>query len=235
MRTDALVQYLVARKWRQVLLLQGPRPEDARLAQALERSAKRFGAKIVAKRPFVLGSDPREREKNNVALLTAGEDYDVVFVADTDGEFARGVPYQTLKPRPVVGSEGLVADAWHWSWERHGAPQLNTRFEKRTERRMTDRDWAAWIGVKAVVEAALRTTSTDFRTVAGYMRGEQIVLDGFKGYRLNFRPWDNQLRQPLLLATHNWVVERAPLPGFLHQSNNLDTLGFDKPESSCRF
>jgi ABC transporter substrate binding protein (PQQ-dependent alcohol dehydrogenase system) len=61
------------------------------------------------------------------------------------------------------------------------------------------------------------------------------VLDGFKGNRLNFRPWDNQLRQPLLLATHNWVVERAPLEGFLHQTNNLDALGFDKPESKCKF
>ena len=69
--------------------------------------------------------------KNNVALLTAGADYDVVFVADTDGEFARDVPYQTVQARPVVGSEGLAAAGWHWAWERHGAPQLEGRFRKK--------------------------------------------------------------------------------------------------------
>src|SRR5262249_28539031 len=70
MRADALVQYLVARKWRDVLVLEGPAPQDAEAVRALERAARRFGARIVAKRSFVLGSDPRERERNNLALLT---------------------------------------------------------------------------------------------------------------------------------------------------------------------
>lgn len=235
MLMDALTQYLLSRQWRTVLVLEGPQPEDTRLAISFERAAKRFGAKIVAKRPFVLSNDPRQRDLGNVALLTAGQDYDVVFVADSDGEFARAVPYQTVRPRPVVGSEGLIATAWHWAWERHGAPQLNSRFEKQAKRPMTGFDWAAWMAVKAVVEAVLRTESTDFKTLSDYIRGEDIILDGFKGNRLSFRSWDNQLRQPLLLATHNWVVERAPLQGFLHQTNNLDTLGFDRPESDCRF
>ena len=233
MTTDALVQYLVSKKWREVLVLTGPRPEDAQLTAALERSAKRFGVTIVEQRPFVLSNDPREREKNNVALLTAGADYDVVFVADTDGEFARDVPYQTVRPRLVVGSEGLAAAGWHWSWERHGAPQLEKRFQKKAGRPMRDFDWAAWMAVKAVVEAVLRTEGGDFAAVRDYMLGDAIVLDGFKGNRLNFRPWNRQLRQPLLLVTHNWVVERAPLRGFLHQTNNLDTLGFDERESRC--
>ena len=68
MRTDALVQFIVARKWRDILVLEGPDARDAETVRALERSAKRFGARIVAKRPFVLGSDPREREQNNLAL-----------------------------------------------------------------------------------------------------------------------------------------------------------------------
>ena len=234
MLSDALVQYLVWRKWRKVLLLQGPLEADKRLTAVFERSAKRYGLKIVDKRPFVLSNDPRQRDRNNVALLTGG-DYDVLFVADSDGEFAREVPYQTLKPRPVVGSEGLAAVAWHWSWERHGAPQLEKRFEKRAMRPMTSWDWAAWMGIKAIVEAVLRTDGGDFEAVRDYLRGREIILDGFKGNRLSFRSWDNQLRQPLLLATHNWVVERAPLKGFLHASNNLDALGFDQRDSRCRF
>ena len=214
-------------------MLTGPRPEDEQLTAAFNRSAKRFGIKVVEQRPFVLSNDPREREKNNVALLTAGVDHDVVFVADTDGEFARDVPYQTVQPRPVVGSEGLAAAAWHWAWERHGAPQLEKRFRKKAERPMRDQDWAAWMAVKGVVEAVLRTEGGDFATVRDYLLGDEVVLDGFKGNRLNFRPWNRQLRQPVLLVTHNWVVDRAPLRGYLHATNNLDTLGFDERDTRC--
>ena len=235
MLTDALVQYLVSKKWREALVLTGPHPEDEQLNAAFERSARRFGMEIVERRPFLLSNDPRDREKNNVALLTAGAEYDVVFIADSDGEFARGAPYHTVLPRPVVGTEGLAAAAWHWSWERHGAPQLEKRFEKKAKRPMRGVDWAAWMAVKAVVEALLRTEGADFATVRDYLIGEEIVLDGFKGNRVNFRPWNRQLRQPLLLVTHNWVVERAPLRGFLHQTNNLDTLGFDERDSACAF
>lgn len=234
MQADAMAQFLVANKWRNVLLLEGPLPDDKLIAAAFEASAKRFGLKIVAKRTFVLSNDPRQREQGNVGLLTTGSDYDVVYVADSDGEFARGVPYQTVQPRPVVGSEGLVAEAWHWAWERHGAPQLSGRLEKQAGRRMASMDWAAWVAVKAVVESVVRTSNADFATVVAYLGGEEITIDGFKGNRLDFRPWDRQLRQPILLATHNRVVERAPIAGFLHQTNNLDTLGFDQRDSRCK-
>jgi len=235
MLADTLAQFLVARKWPEVLVLQGPNPEDAKLLAAFKRSARRFGLKIEEVRPFILGRNPRERSANNVALLTSGADYDVVFVADANGEFARDVPYQIQKPRPVVGSAGLVPDWWHWAWERHGAPQLNGRFLKRAQRPMTGYDWSAWVGVKAVVESVVRTQGSDFQKVRAYMLSDELILDGFKGNRLAFRPWDHQLRQPLFLTTHNWVVARAPLEGFLHQTNNLDSLGFDKPDSNCRF
>ena len=235
MRADALAQYLVSKKWRSVLLLEGPRPEDRLQADAFERSAKRFGLKIVERKPFVLSNDPRQRDQGNVALLTAGADHDVVFVADSDGEFARSVPYRTVRSRPVVGAEGLAAAAWSWAWERHGAPQLNARLEKHAARKMADPDWAAWMAVKAVVEAVVRTHNAPFAALAKYIRGEDVTLDGFKGNRLGFRAWDNQLRQPMLLATHNAVIERAPIAGFLHPTNNLDTLGFDQRDSRCAF
>jgi ABC transporter substrate binding protein (PQQ-dependent alcohol dehydrogenase system) len=70
MQADALVQYLVAHKWKEVLVLEGEAPEDKLLTAAFERAAKRYGAEIVAKRPFVLGNDPRERDKNNIAWFT---------------------------------------------------------------------------------------------------------------------------------------------------------------------
>ena len=235
MLMDALTQYIIFRKWNRVLILEGPNEDDKLMAAAFERSAKRYGAKIVEKRPFLLSNDPRERDQNNVALLTAEADYDVVFVADTDGEFARDVPYHTIKPQLVIGSEGLAATAWHWAWERHGAPQLEKRFQKEAGRPMRDYDWAAWLAVKVIAEAVQRSQSGDFATLAEHIRSQEVIIDGFKGNRLNFRPWNNQLRQPILLSTHNWVVDRAPIKGFLHQTNDMDTLGIDERESRCEF
>ncbi len=234
MQADALAQYLVSRKWRSVLLLEGPLAEDRLLAAAFENSARRLGLKISEHRRFVLSNDPRQREEGNVALLTAGADYDAVYVADTEGSFARGLPYRTARPRPVVGSEGLVAEAWHWAWERHGAPQLTGRMIKQAGRHPSSPDWAAWIAVKAVVEAVVRTENAPFAQLRAYLSGDEITIDGFKGNKLGFRAWDRQLRQPILLATHNAVIERAPLAGFLHRTNNMDSLGFDLRDSRCK-
>jgi ABC transporter substrate binding protein (PQQ-dependent alcohol dehydrogenase system) len=235
MLADALLQYLSFRSWRRVLVLQGPLDGDAQMVAAVQRAAQRFDVKIVEVRPFELTNDPRRREQSNVALVTADADYDVVLVADTDGEFARYVPYMTQFPRPVVGAAGLVPSAWHWSWERHGAPQLNSRFEKAAGRHMGGEDWAAWTAIKAVVQSVLRSKSTEFASVRDYLLGDRPNIDGFKGNPLSVRSWDHQVRQPILLSTGNAVIERAPLEGFLHQTNELDTLGVDAPETACRF
>lgn len=234
MKTDALAQYLVFRKWREILLLEGPRAGDRVLADAFARSAAKFGAHIADRRPFKLGADPREREANDVALLTATTgDYDVVFVADTEGEFARLVPYRTTRPRPVVGSVGLVAGAWDWTWDRYGAPQLLDRFSQRIGRHMTGRDWAVWMAVKMVVQANLLTRGGDFPQLRAAILGD-TAFDGVKGLAVGVRPWDHQLRQAILLSTSDAVVASAPLPGFLHAANELDTLGDDRPDTPCR-
>jgi ABC transporter substrate binding protein (PQQ-dependent alcohol dehydrogenase system) len=234
MQMDALVQYLVAKDWRDLLVLQGPLSADAALVAALERSAGRFGAKVVAVRPFELGNDPRRRERNNIPLLTAGESYDAVVVADSEGEFGRYVPYQTKAARPVVGTTGLVPVAWSWVWERHGAPQVNDRFQQHVGRHMSERDWAAWVAVKAIVQSALRTQGAAFPELVAFLRSDKLKLDGAKGPALNFRAWNNQLRQPILLSTHDAMIARAPIEGFLHPRNTLDTLGDDAAESRCR-
>jgi ABC transporter substrate binding protein (PQQ-dependent alcohol dehydrogenase system) len=234
MQSDALVQLVVARKWRDILVLEGPDAQDAESVGALERSAKRFGARIVAKRPFVLGSDPRERDQNNLALLTAGPAYDVVFIADESREVARFLPYQTLSPRPVIGSAGLTAEAWHWAWDRDGGANLSRRFRRMAQRPMRGEDWTAWIGVKAIIEAVLRVRVADFTKVSAHLRSADFRVDGSKGQALTFRPWDNQLRQPIQLATTDAVIAQAPFPQFLHQTENLDTLGADRPDSGCR-
>jgi ABC transporter substrate binding protein (PQQ-dependent alcohol dehydrogenase system) len=234
MRMDGLVQYLVSRKWRDYLVLEGPAKPDAAAAKAFEASAKKFGARIVAHQSFKAGTDPRERQQNDPALLTAlSRDYDVVYVADDAFDFARGLPYHTVRPRPIVGSIDLEPTAWHWTWDHNGAPQVNSRFEKRSGgRHMESGDWAAWIAVKMIVQSALRTRSIDFKKQRDFILGD-ATFDGDKGLAVGVRPWDHQLRQAVLLAAPFAVVASAPIEGFLHRTNELDTLGDDAPESPC--
>ena len=144
MLTDALAQHLRVQGWERVLLLRGPLPDDVAEAEAVRASAEKFGLEIVDEREFEVTNDPRRRDLSNIALLTGGARYDVVWLADSEGEFGRYVPYATREARPVVGSEGLRARAWDWTWERNGAPQLNQRFRRLAGRDMTPEDWAAW-------------------------------------------------------------------------------------------
>ena len=231
---DGLVQYVVSRKWRDLLVLQGPSPADAATAAALERSAQKFGARIVANEHFKPGTDPREREQNDPALLSAiNRDFDVAFVADDAFDFARTVPYRLARPRPVVGSIDLEPVAWHWTWERNGAPQVNSRFDKKSGgRHMEGADWAAWLAIKMIVQSALRTGSADFGRQRAFILGDG-TFDGDKGLAMSVRRWDHQVRQAILLAAPYEVVAAAPVEGFLHRTNELDTLGDDEPESPC--
>jgi ABC transporter substrate binding protein (PQQ-dependent alcohol dehydrogenase system) len=235
MMADATAQFLIAHKWTEVLLLTSTVATDTSRISATRKAIKRYGIKVVADKTFKLSNDPRERDLGNVALLTAGVDADAVWVVDSDGEFARDVPYHTNLPRPVVGSAGLVAEAWQTSWERYGAPQLSRRFKKIANRPMAGVDWAAWIATKAIIGVALKVP--DARLHRSALRGTDLVLDGFKGARVSFRTWDQQLRQPVFLAhggIGGGIAGVAPFDGFLHPSNNLDTLGADQRESPCK-
>lgn len=234
MLADALAQYLAARSWRQVLVLQGATPADALLAQAWQRASKRYGLKTTDSKTFKLSGDPRERDAANPKLLTAERSHEVVAVWDADGEFARSLPYATQWPRPVLGSNGLTALAWHPLWERYGGPQLNRRFVKLAQRQMTGQDWAAWVGVKSLVTAWVTEPKGTPASLAKQLRSGQLQVDGFKGLPLSFRSWDGQLRQPVLLGHADGVSTSAPMDGVLHPSDTLDTLGVDEKESPCR-
>ena len=232
MRADALAQALMARKWTQVLLLAGPTPDDAQRSAVAQAAIKRYGLKLVAVKPFKLSTDPRERSFANLTLLTANMAYDVVWVVDSDGEFARGLPYNTAQARPVVGDAGLVALAWQAQFERFGAPQVSRRFAKAAKRSMTDHDWAAWMAGKAIAAAATSAPRGEPALVAKALL--EANLDGSKGVAMQFRPWDRQLRQPVLLTDGQGVIATMPLEGVLLPRNALDTLGADEAEKLCK-
>jgi len=56
MLTDALAQFLSVKHWARLFLILGPTPQDRLYAEALRGSAKKFGLKIVAEKPWTFGA-----------------------------------------------------------------------------------------------------------------------------------------------------------------------------------
>lgn len=235
MLADALGQFLISRRWSKWLLLRGPRAEDIAITRAYERTAKRFGARIVDTREWTFDTDLRRTAQQELPLFTQARDYDVTLVADEIGDVGEYVPYNTWLPRPVAGTQGLTPTGWHGVVEQWGARQLQGRFRDQAGRAMNDRDYAAWVAVRAIAEAVTRTGSTDAATLYAYLLGEEFEIAAFKGRSLTFRNWNGQLRQPVPLVQPRAVVSQAPLTGFLHPRTELDTLGYDAPEVQCSF
>ncbi|WP_323147331.1 ABC transporter substrate-binding protein [Pseudomonas marginalis] len=235
MLADALAQFLVVRKWQKALLIVGPTEDDQAYAAALRRAAKRFGVQLVAEKAWRFDNDQRRSAQADMPLFTQTAEYDVVLVADERGDFGEYVPYQTWYPRPVAGTQGLTPTGWHKTVETYGAAQLQKRFEALAGRWMNDRDFAAWMAVRSVASAVSKLRQVEPMAIRQVEISEQLPLDGFKGRKLSYRPWNGQLRQPIPIVQPRALVSTSPQDGFLHPTNEMDSLGYDKPEVTCRF
>jgi ABC transporter substrate binding protein (PQQ-dependent alcohol dehydrogenase system) len=233
MQADALAQVLVRRNWKKWAMLVGPAPEDQLRAAAIRRAARKFGARIVAEKPWTYTRDAQRSAEGEVALLTRDWSYDVLLVADEGNEFGDLAVYNTFEPRMVAGTQGLTASAWHPAHDQWGATQAQNRFRALAGRAMGELDFAAWVAGRAVAEAAMRARSADPERITATMRGQDFTLPVYKGRSAGFRAWDGQLRQPLLVGWARNVVATAPQEGFLHPVTDLDTLGTDKGENAC--
>jgi ABC transporter substrate binding protein (PQQ-dependent alcohol dehydrogenase system) len=240
MLADALVQYLVAKRWQDLLLVVGHGEGDREFAADIRHAAQKFQARIVQEKLWTFVPGARRTDTGHfaiqaeVARFSQGIRYDVLVVADEEDEFGDDLSYRTFDPRPVAGTQGLVPSAWARPHEQWGATQLQERFLHQAKRWMTNRDYSAWMAVRAIGEAATRAKSADPTAIVSFMRGDRFELAAYKGARLSFRSWDGQLRQPILLADARSLVSVSPQPGFLHQFSELDTLGIDQPETKCR-
>jgi ABC transporter substrate binding protein (PQQ-dependent alcohol dehydrogenase system) len=241
MLADGLAQYLVWKQWKRWLMVVGSHDEDRRFAEALRRSAARFGAKIVQERVFEDTGGAR-RTDSGVTLIQRqmpvftqqAPVYDILVAADESEVFAPYLPYRTWDPRPVAGSAGLVPKSWDPAQDQWGAVQMQNRFLKLNSRRMTALDMQAWTAARMIGEAVARVNSSDRKTVLDFLKGPDFSIAAFKGQRLTLRAWNLQLRQPILLVDGRMVVSVSPQEGFLHQVSELDTLGVDQPETKCK-
>src|SRR6195952_4059505 len=241
MLADGLAQYLVWKQWKRGLLVLGSHDDDKLLAEALRRSAARFGAKIVQERVFEDTGGAR-RTDSGVTLIQrqmpvftqSAPAYDILVAADESEVFASYLPYRTWDPRPIAGSAGLVPKSWDAAQDQWGAVQMQNRFLKLNSRHMTALDMQVWTAARMIGEAASRTNSGDPKPLLDFIKGPNFSIAAFKGQRLTLRDWNLQLRQPILLADGRMVVSVSPQEGFLHQVSELDTLGVDRPETKCK-
>jgi len=241
MLADGLAQYLVWKQWKRWLLFKGSHPQDELYAEALARAAKKFGAKIVEERIYEDTGGGRRSDSGSVQtqrlIPVATQNapaYDVLVAADESEVFANYLPFRTWDPRPVAGSAGLEPLSWDGTHEQWGAIQLQNRFMKLASRRMNARDNNAWVAMRMIGEAAARTGSNDPKILRDYLIGPEFAIAAFKGQKQTLRHWNQQLRQPILLGDGRMIVSVSPQEGFLHQTSELDTLGFDQPETKCK-
>ena len=234
MLTDALGQWLSQRRWKEVFLITGPTGADKGWADAFRRSARRFGLEIVEDKPWTFDADLRRTASRELPLFTRGDDYDAVVVADVRGDFGEYVPFNTWLPRPVVGTQGMMPVTWHRVVESWGAAQLQNRFRELAGRDMNSEDYAAWAAVRSIGTAVTDLDSANPAEIRNFLFSDNFQLAAFKGRKLTYRDWNGQLRQPIPLVHPRGLVARAPFEGFLHPYSQMDTLGFDKPESECR-
>ncbi len=243
MRADALAQYLVWKKWPRWFVMRGDTPADKEYVEMVKRSAARFGGKVVGEKVYDLPPGARNTDsgyqqvQSQIPMETeAAPEHDVIWVANSDEGFGDYLMYRTYNPDPVVGTQGLQALAWDPSYTEFGAMHFQNGLPKLAKRKPVERDYTAWLGGRALTDGIMRSGQTTPPEVKAYLLSDQFKLEGFKGQAMSFRPWDHQLRQPIILGGGTRVpVSVSPQEGFLHPTNVTDTLGFDKPETKCKF
>jgi len=241
MLADGLAQYLIWKQWRNWVLIYGSHAPDKLFAEALRRAADRFGGNIVAEKEFEDTGTARRSDTGVTQIQRLMPvftqdllNHDVILAADESEVFAGYLPYRTWVPRPVAGSAGLRPSSWHPASEQWGGTQIQNRFEKAIKRRMISVDMNAWTAVRSIGEAATRSQSGEADQLAEFIRSDEFQVAAFRGQRLTYRKWNQQLRQPVFLGDGSQVVSTSPQEGFLHQVSELDTLGIDQPETSCQ-
>ena len=114
------------------------------------------------------------------------------------------------------------AQAWHYSFVKFAARDLNKRFKKNFQVKMNDHSWAGWAAVKMTSDTVARTQITSPDDMLKYLKNE-LSFDGQKGSDMNFRV-TGQLRQLIILVENDKIITEAPIRG-IAKPPSLDSLG----------
>ena len=241
MLADGLAQYLIWKQWRRWLLVVGSHPEDKLLAEAYRRSAKKFGAKIVEERVYEDTGGGRRSDSGSVQVqrqmpvfTQSAPDYDVLVAADESQVFAGYLPYRTWDPAPRRRLCGFAADKLgplaRALGRRAVAKPLRAPVQARHEcARQPGLGRHAHDRRRGRAYPLGRSQDDLRRSPVARLRGR-----GFQGREANVARLE-----PAIASAH--PADRRPghglgfpQEGFLHETSELDTLGFDKPETKCK-
>lgn len=243
MRADALAQYMIWKKWPRWFVIRRDTPEDQDYLAQVKRAAARFGGKVVGEHVYALPPGARNLDSGHQQIQAqipmetqSAPDHDAMWVINSDDDFGDYLMYRTYLPRPVVGTQGLQATAWDKSYTESGAMHFQNAIPRLAKRPPVERDYTAWLGFRSLADSAMKSGKTTPQELKEYLLSDEFKLEGFKGQAMSFRTWDHQMRQPIILGGGTRVpVSTSPQEGFLHPTNLTDTLGFDQPETKCKF
>ena len=228
---DGLMQFLVKRDFKKILLLSGTNPKDLLIKEDIKRAAKKFGAKIVAEKSWENNSDIRRKASDEFPAFTQAKDYDVILLADYYGDFGEFVYFNSWLPRPVAGTQGLI---WHKVIEQWGAAQMQSRFEKFASRWMESKDYSNWLAVRTIITAISKTNTANFKTNLDFIYSDDFDVAAYMGRKLSFRDYNGQIRIPISLVQPKALISTSPQVEFLHPITDLDTLGIAPHEMECK-
>jgi ABC transporter substrate binding protein (PQQ-dependent alcohol dehydrogenase system) len=75
---------------------------------------------------------------------------------------------------------------------------------------MNDRDFNAWMAMRMIGEAVSRVAKDYSKAIHDFLVSPTFSMAAFKGEGLSVRPWNQQLRQPILLGDGRTIVSVSP-------------------------
>lgn len=103
------------------------------------------------------------------------------------------------------------ASAWHHTFLKFAARDLNKRFLKKQQRKMTATAYAGWAAIKMTTDTIARSGINTPTKMLDYLR-TKLEFDGQKGVKMSFAE-TGQLMQPILLIHNDRIVAEAPIRG----------------------
>jgi len=231
---DGLVQFLVKRNFKKILLVSGQDPKDILIKKDMKHSIKKFGAKIIEEKVWDNKSDIRRKAGAEFPSFTQADNYDVILLADYYGDFGEFMYFNSWLPRPVAGTQGLTPVTWHKVIEQWGAAQMQKRFEKFASRWMESKDFSNWIAIRTIISSINQTKTDNVDKNIAFIRSKDFEIGAYMGRKVSFRDFNGQMRMPISLVQPRALISTSPQVGFLHPVTDLDTLGVAPYEMKCK-
>jgi len=139
----------------------------------------------------------------------------------------------STKADTEITTDRLSVVAWHPALERFGAAQLNERYRKRFGTNMDERAWASWLSIKVLLDAALRTGTSDHCTLERFFLSATGRFDGHKGVPLFFDPQTRELVQPLYAPRRSGELEMVSVPPSNDATSRVPGMGGTRCAPTC--